>query len=188
MSYSATITDPHEADAMPMWESFGHADVDAALQAAQTYIHATQPGDRIVAEGQGVYAVWTGPAPSTRVATVVIAPADDHPCRARPQDGAPPCSPPSPLRSRARLVESPEMTTVFVATVRTAVEYTAVAHTAERAARLACGKGMEYLQSVHGDLGYDDPMLVGKYFGVDVIPFEVGGPAQETRRSTLLAP
>ncbi|MGD9515305.1 MULTISPECIES: hypothetical protein [Mycolicibacterium] len=43
---------------------------------------------------------------------------------------------------------------------------------------------MESLQSVHGDLGYDDPMLVGKYFGVDVLPFEVGGPAQVTRRSS----
>jgi hypothetical protein len=79
------------------------------------------------------------------------------------------------------------MTTVFVATVRTSVEYTAVAETAEQAARLACGKGMEYVLSVHGDLGYGDPVLVGKYFGVDVLPFEAGGPAQETRRSTLLS-
>lgn len=44
---------------------------------------------------------------------------------------------------------------------------------------------MEY---VHGDLGYDDPRLVGKYYGVDVLPFEVGGAAQFTRRSTLLSP
>ncbi|UXA15504.1 hypothetical protein KXD97_24290 [Mycobacterium sp. SMC-8] len=79
------------------------------------------------------------------------------------------------------------MTTVFVATVRTPVEATAVAHTADQAARLACELGMESLQSVHGDLGYDDPMLVGKYFGVDVLPFEVGGPTQVTRRSRLLA-
>lgn len=79
------------------------------------------------------------------------------------------------------------MTTVFVATVRTPVEFTAVAESAEQAARLACEKGMESLQSVHGDLGYDDPMLVGKYFGVDVLPFDVGAPAQETRRSTLLS-
>ncbi len=78
------------------------------------------------------------------------------------------------------------MITVFVATVQTPVEYTAVAQTAEQAVRLACEKGMESLQNVHGDLGYDDPMLVGNYFGVDVLPFEVGGPAQETRRSTLL--
>ncbi len=79
------------------------------------------------------------------------------------------------------------MTTVFIATVRTPVEYTAIAETAEHAAMRACEKGMEYLQSVHGDLGYNDPMLVGKYFGVDVLPFDVGGPAQETRRSTLLS-
>ena len=79
------------------------------------------------------------------------------------------------------------MTTVFVATVRTPVGDTAVAETAEQAARRACEKGMEYLQSVHGDLGYDDPMLVGKHFGVDVLPFEVGGPAQKTRRSALLS-
>lgn len=80
------------------------------------------------------------------------------------------------------------MTTVFLANVRTAVEATAIAETADNAARLACEKAMEYLQSVHGDLGYDDPMLVGQYFGVDVLPFEVGGPARFTRRSTLLAP
>lgn len=43
------------------------------------------------------------------------------------------------------------------------------------------------LQSVYGDLGYDDPMLVGKYFGVTVSEFEVGT-AQFTRRSSLLAP
>jgi hypothetical protein len=57
---------------MPMWESFDHADVDDALRAAQTYIHATQPEDRIVDEGHGVYAIWTGTAPSTRVATLII--------------------------------------------------------------------------------------------------------------------
>ena len=54
------------------------ADLDDAVRAAQTYIHATQPGDRIVDEGHGVYAIWTGPAPSTRLATLVIAPTDDH--------------------------------------------------------------------------------------------------------------
>lgn len=88
MSYTAIITDPHEADAMPMWESFGRADVDDALRAAQTYIHATQPGDRIVDEGQGVYTVWSGPAPSTHVATLVIAANDDHHSQARSQEGA----------------------------------------------------------------------------------------------------
>lgn len=78
MSYSAVITDPREADAMPMWESFGHTDVADALQAAHAHIHATQPGDRTVDEGRGVYAVWSGPMPSTRVATLVITPPDDH--------------------------------------------------------------------------------------------------------------
>lgn len=80
------------------------------------------------------------------------------------------------------------MTTVFVATVRTPVEATAVAHTADHAARLACEKAMEYLRSLTDNVGYDDPMLVGKYFGVTMFEFEVGGPAQFTRRSTLLAP
>ncbi|WP_276761184.1 hypothetical protein [Mycolicibacter arupensis] len=43
MSYSATITDLHDPDAMPMWESFDHADPDAALQAAHTYITPFNP-------------------------------------------------------------------------------------------------------------------------------------------------
>jgi hypothetical protein len=51
MSYNAVITDPYKADAMPMSESFDHADLDDAFQVAQTYIHATQPGDRVVDEG-----------------------------------------------------------------------------------------------------------------------------------------
>jgi hypothetical protein len=88
MSHSAIITDPHDADAMPMWESFDHASLDAALQAARTHIRETQPGDRIVGEGHGVYAIWTGPEPSTRVATLVIAAADDHQSQARSQEGA----------------------------------------------------------------------------------------------------
>jgi hypothetical protein len=58
MSYNAVITDPYEADAMPMWESFDHADLDDAFQVAQTYIHATQPGDRVVDEGHGVYGIY----------------------------------------------------------------------------------------------------------------------------------
>lgn len=77
MSYAATITDPHEPGAMPMWESLDHADFDAALQAAHTYIHATKPGDRIVEDGHGSYAIRTGTAPFTRVATLTIAPTDD---------------------------------------------------------------------------------------------------------------
>jgi len=56
MSYSATITDPHEADAMPMWESFGHADVDAALQAAQKH----NPG--IASSPKGRASTPSGPA------------------------------------------------------------------------------------------------------------------------------
>lgn len=62
MSYTAIITDPHEADAMPMWESFGRADVDDALRVAQTFIHATQPGDRIVESTKGGASTQSGPA------------------------------------------------------------------------------------------------------------------------------
>lgn len=78
MSYTATITDPHDADAMPLWESFDHPDVAEALHAARTYVQATQPDDRITDAGQGTYAIWTGPAPATRVATLVITPTDEH--------------------------------------------------------------------------------------------------------------
>lgn len=78
MRYTATITDPHEQDAMPMWESLNHADPAAALQAAQTYIHAAQPADRIIDEGHGVYAVLTGATPAERVATLIIDEDDDH--------------------------------------------------------------------------------------------------------------
>lgn len=78
MSYSATIRDPHDPDAMPMWESSDHPDQTAALQAAQTYIHATQPADRIVNEGHGVYAILAGATPAQRVATLVIDEEDDH--------------------------------------------------------------------------------------------------------------
>lgn len=78
MTYSATITDPHDPDAIPMSESFDHADRAAALQAAHTYIHATQPADRIIDEAHGVYAVLTGATPAERVATLVIDEVDDH--------------------------------------------------------------------------------------------------------------
>ncbi len=77
MSYSATITDPHNPDAMPMWESFDHADQTAALLAAHTYIHATQPADRIVDQGHGVYTVLTGATPAEHVATLIIDEDDD---------------------------------------------------------------------------------------------------------------
>ena len=59
MSYTATVNDPHQPDAMPMWESLDHATVDDAYRAAQTHIQATQPDDRIVDQGHGVYVVWT---------------------------------------------------------------------------------------------------------------------------------
>lgn len=78
MSYTATITDPHDPDAMPMWESFDHPDPADALQAAHTYIHAAQPADRIIDEGHGTYAILTGTTPAQRVATLVIDEHDDH--------------------------------------------------------------------------------------------------------------
>lgn len=72
MCDSATITDPHETDAMPMWESFDHAEFADALRAAQAHLHATQPADRVIEEAPGVYGIWTSPPTSTRVATLVI--------------------------------------------------------------------------------------------------------------------
>ena len=79
MSHTVTIIDPHEPDAMPMWESFDHATAEDAYRAAQTHIKATQPDDRIVEQAHGVYAVWTaaGDRTATHVATIVIAPSDD---------------------------------------------------------------------------------------------------------------
>ncbi|WP_459976636.1 hypothetical protein [Mycobacterium avium] len=61
---------------MPMWESVDHAEFADALQAAQAYIHATQPADRVVEEAPGVYGIWTSTPTSTRVATLVIEPPD----------------------------------------------------------------------------------------------------------------
>lgn len=78
MTYTAVITHPHDADAMPMWESSGHAEAADALQAAHAHIHGTQPDDRTVDEGEGVYGVWSAPTPSMRVATLVITPTADH--------------------------------------------------------------------------------------------------------------
>jgi hypothetical protein len=79
MSRTVTITDPHQPDAMPMWESFDHTTADDAYRAAQTHIETAQPDDRIVDEAHGVYSVWTadGDRPATHVATIVIAPSDD---------------------------------------------------------------------------------------------------------------
>src|SRR5262245_9350916 len=59
LSRTATVKDPHQPDAMPIWESIDHATVYYAYRAAQTQIQAIQPGDRIVVQGHGVYAVWT---------------------------------------------------------------------------------------------------------------------------------
>lgn len=78
MSHTVTINDPHQPDAMPMWESFDHATAEDAYRAAQTHIEAARPDDRIVDQGHGVYEVWTaaGDRPATQVATIVIAPSD----------------------------------------------------------------------------------------------------------------
>lgn len=98
MRYSATITDPHQPDAMPMWESFDHTEFADALQAAHAYIHATQPADRVVEEAPGVYGIWTSPPTSTRVATLVIEPTEEQQLRPRPPEGAyMPSPPPSVL-------------------------------------------------------------------------------------------
>jgi hypothetical protein len=80
MSHTVTINDPHQPDAMPMWESFDHATAEDAYRAAQTHIETTQPGDRIVDQSPGVYGVWTaaGDRPATHVATIVIGPSDDR--------------------------------------------------------------------------------------------------------------
>jgi hypothetical protein len=79
MSYTATISDPHEPDAMPMWESFDHPTFDDAYRAGQAHVQAAQPGDRIVDEGHALYAIWGADrtARCTHVATLVIAPTDD---------------------------------------------------------------------------------------------------------------
>lgn len=79
MSYTATISDPNEPDAMPIWESFDHASADDAYQAAQSHVHAAQPGDRIVDEGHGRYAIWApdGNAGWTLAATLVVSATDD---------------------------------------------------------------------------------------------------------------
>jgi hypothetical protein len=62
-----------------MWESFDHATADYAYRAAQTHVQAAQPGDRIVDEGHGVYAIWAhgDSARRSHVATLVMAASDD---------------------------------------------------------------------------------------------------------------
>ncbi|WP_395311299.1 hypothetical protein V4U86_11355 [Mycobacterium sp. AMU20-3851] len=54
------------------------------------------------------------------------------------------------------------MTTVFVATVKTPVGYTAAAETAEQAARRACEKGMEYVQRVYTN-GHGEHETIGQH-------------------------
>jgi hypothetical protein len=90
MSYAATISDPNQPDAMPMWESFDHASAAGAYAAAQTHIHATEPGDRVVDEGDGVYFIWAADpnARPAHVATLVIAPTDELDPPASPTDSA----------------------------------------------------------------------------------------------------
>ena len=78
MSCTATIIDSGH-DHAPWWESFGHGDTQAAIQAARAHIDATRPGDRIDGgDGHGVHAIFAGPTSETRVATLVIAATDDE--------------------------------------------------------------------------------------------------------------
>jgi hypothetical protein len=78
MTFTATISEPNEPDAMPMWESFDHPTADDAYRAAKAHVHNTQQGDRIVDQGHGVYAIWSDDDGSARtpVATLVIAGAE----------------------------------------------------------------------------------------------------------------
>lgn len=77
------------------------------------------------------------------------------------------------------------MSTVFLATVDIGCKAVAVTDTAADATRLACSTAMEHLQAAHGDLGYDDPMMVGKYFGVTVTEFDVGTAILQHQRCAL---
>lgn len=78
MTHTATITDPREPDAMPMWESFDHDTAQDAYRAAHAHIETAHPEDRIVDEGHGVYAVLTAANPNaTQVATIVISQDED---------------------------------------------------------------------------------------------------------------
>ena len=75
MSYT-TVNDPHQPDAMPMWESLDHATVDDVYPRRADPHPATQPDDRIV--DQGTAWMWSGPStmPSWRYMSpiLVIAP------------------------------------------------------------------------------------------------------------------
>jgi hypothetical protein len=79
MKYTVTIYDVDQPDAMPLWESFGHNSFDEACRAAQNHIDETRPGDRLVPQGHGEYAIWATDhdAQPTHVATVVIEPGDE---------------------------------------------------------------------------------------------------------------
>ncbi|OFJ50893.1 hypothetical protein [Mycolicibacterium grossiae] len=80
MTHTTTIADPHEPDAMPLWESFDHATAENAYAAARDHIAAAQPDDRIVDQGSGVYAVLSGAdLGAAQVATIVISPDDETP-------------------------------------------------------------------------------------------------------------
>ena len=80
MTHTATITDPHEPDAMPLWESLDHATAESAYAAARDHIAAAQPDDQIVDQGGGEYAILSGAdVGAERVATVVISPDDETP-------------------------------------------------------------------------------------------------------------
>jgi hypothetical protein len=37
MSHTVTITEPHQPDTMPLWESFDHASAEDAYRAAHTH-------------------------------------------------------------------------------------------------------------------------------------------------------
>lgn len=79
------------------------------------------------------------------------------------------------------------MATVYLATTNTHCKAAAVAETADAAARLACSAAMEHLQAVYPDFSHDDPMMVGKHFGVAVTEFEVGTTAILQHRHCALA-
>ena len=78
MSYTATIKDPNNPGAKPMWESSDHATADSAYRAATAHLDTRGPGGSIADYGHGQYAIWgtdsTGrPKP---IATLVIAATD----------------------------------------------------------------------------------------------------------------
>ena len=83
-TYTATISDPNDPNAMPMWESFDHATAAEAFGAAQIHVRAAQPDDQFVDHGHGVWFIRAGgDARGAHVATLRIEPTDDpHPAPA----------------------------------------------------------------------------------------------------------